>query len=97
MIRRPPRSTLFPYTTLFRSACSSTGGPYALASVASWPIMTPTPAGISEAEYRELPRRFDPSKFDAHTFTDLARAAGQEYMVFTSAVPRKSEQSTVTA
>src|SRR3712207_7081384 len=25
MIRRPPRSTLFPYTTLFRSATSSTG------------------------------------------------------------------------
>src|SRR2546428_7489212 len=23
MIRRPPRSTLFPYTTLFRSHCSS--------------------------------------------------------------------------
>src|SRR3712207_8537367 len=23
MIRRPPRSTLFPYTTLFRSACSA--------------------------------------------------------------------------
>src|SRR5258707_6211104 len=23
MIRRPPRSTLFPYTTLFRSYCSS--------------------------------------------------------------------------
>src|ERR1035441_7421720 len=23
MIRRPPRSTLFPYTTLFRSACFS--------------------------------------------------------------------------
>src|SRR2546430_4272433 len=31
MIRRPPRSTLFPYTTLFRSAdgaeISATGGP----------------------------------------------------------------------
>ena len=25
MIRRPPRSTLFPYTTLFRSASSTTG------------------------------------------------------------------------
>src|SRR6266436_8175187 len=25
MIRRPPRSTLFPYTTLFRSACGSCG------------------------------------------------------------------------
>src|SRR5690606_41158925 len=27
MIRRPPRSTLFPYTTLFRSSPASTGGP----------------------------------------------------------------------
>src|SRR5256885_12621171 len=26
MIRRPPRSTLFPYTTLFRSRCSSRAG-----------------------------------------------------------------------
>src|SRR3989449_8431727 len=25
MIRRPPRSTLFPYTTLFRSLCEATG------------------------------------------------------------------------
>src|SRR2546422_3538014 len=25
MIRRPPRSTLFPYTTLFRSPCMRTG------------------------------------------------------------------------
>src|SRR5258706_8635944 len=28
MIRRPPRSTLFPYTTLFRSARETTGHPY---------------------------------------------------------------------
>src|SRR2546430_3008487 len=27
MIRRPPRSTLFPYTTLFRSAPDASGGP----------------------------------------------------------------------
>src|SRR2546422_8496034 len=26
MIRRPPRSTLFPYTTLFRSPCTAQGG-----------------------------------------------------------------------
>src|SRR2546422_4470882 len=26
MIRRPPRSTLFPYTTLFRSRCDRDGG-----------------------------------------------------------------------
>src|SRR2546426_8451631 len=27
MIRRPPRSTLFPYTTLFRSACANRSRP----------------------------------------------------------------------
>ena len=60
-------------------------GPYSLASVeASWPIMRPTPSGITEAEYRELPKRFNPVKFDPHAFVDLARAAGQEYMVFTT-------------
>jgi len=60
-------------------------GPYSLASVeASWPIMTPKPGGISEAEYRELPKRFNPTKFDPHAFVNLARAAGQEYMVFTT-------------
>ena len=60
-------------------------GPYSLASVeASWPIMEPKPGGISEAEYRELPKRFNPTKFDPYAFVDLARAAGQQYMVFTS-------------
>src|SRR3712207_8377705 len=28
MIRRPPRSTLFPYTTLFRSCVAGSGGEY---------------------------------------------------------------------
>src|SRR2546426_9291130 len=28
MIRRPPRSTLFPYTTLFRSVVTASGGPF---------------------------------------------------------------------
>ncbi len=60
-------------------------GPYSLASVeASWPIMRPTPGGISEAEYRELPKRFNPAKFDPQAFVDLARIAGQQYMVFTT-------------
>src|SRR6202521_5987346 len=60
-------------------------GPYSLASVeASWPIMRPAPGGITEAEYQELPKRFNPSKFDPHAFVDLARAAGQQYMVFTT-------------
>src|SRR5437016_3703563 len=60
-------------------------GPYSVASVeASWPIMRPAAGGITEAEYRELPKRFNPTKFNPHAFVDLARAAGQEYMVFTT-------------
>jgi alpha-L-fucosidase len=60
-------------------------GPYSLASVeASWPIMKPAADGITEAEYRELPKRFNPTKFDPHAFVDLARSAGQQYMVFTT-------------
>jgi alpha-L-fucosidase len=60
-------------------------GPYSLASVeASWPIMRPTPGGISEADYRELPKRFNPTKFDPDALVDLARSAGQQYMVFTT-------------
>src|ERR1041384_5843200 len=37
MIRRPPRSTLFPYTTLFRSCCSSTSTRWAATSRSSAP------------------------------------------------------------
>src|SRR3712207_7448586 len=35
MIRRPPRSTLFPYTTLFRSIVRGSGGTWD----ASWGVM----------------------------------------------------------
>jgi alpha-L-fucosidase len=63
-------------------------GPYSLASVeASWPIMRPERKErgvISEAEYRLLPTRFNPVKFDPKAWIRLAREAGQRYMVFTS-------------
>jgi alpha-L-fucosidase len=60
-------------------------GPYSLASVeASWPIMRPTPGGITEAAYRALPARFNPTGFDPNAWIDLARSAGQQYMVLTT-------------
>ncbi len=63
-------------------------GPYSVASVeASWPIMRPERKDrgvISEAEYRLLPARFNPVKFDPKAWVRLAREAGQRYMVFTS-------------
>src|SRR3712207_8261098 len=36
MIRRPPRSTLFPYTTLFRSRCTARAGPGTFETVRTW-------------------------------------------------------------
>jgi len=60
-------------------------GPYSLASVeASWPIMVPGTWGISEPDYRALRQRFNPTQFDARAFVRLAKAAGQQYMVFTT-------------
>jgi alpha-L-fucosidase len=59
-------------------------GPYSVAGVeASWPIMAPT-GEISEAEYRALPARFNPVRFDPQAWIDLARKCGQRYMVFTA-------------
>src|SRR5436305_7599960 len=57
MIRRPPRSTLFPYTTLFRSA--ATGTPCAGAADSS-PRVNPTTPSIakrSEEHTSELQSR----------------------------------------
>src|SRR2546430_13292196 len=43
MIRRPPRSTLFPYTTLFRSVAAS-----------ARTTLTRLPAGLSGPERRQI-------------------------------------------
>src|SRR3989442_6322631 len=42
MIRRPPRSTLFPYTTLFRSASDGSSLPWFMARSAT-SLLTPPP------------------------------------------------------
>ena len=60
-------------------------GPYSQASVeASWPIMTPTPGEITEADYVALAKRFNPTRFDPEAIVQLARTAGQRYIVFTT-------------
>ena len=64
-------------------------GAYSVAGVeASWPIMVPnlTPQGgpITEADYRALPKRFDPVKYDARAWVKTAKQAGMRYMVITT-------------
>src|SRR2546422_4475480 len=48
MIRRPPRSTLFPYTTLFRSPRAYLGEPWVLAD-----LDTP-PLGVGQVEVQPV-------------------------------------------
>src|SRR2546427_6621414 len=54
MIRRPPRSTLFPYTTLFRSPASAIDGVAkagaGFAGFATWFDMTPADPGGKAGE-----------------------------------------------
>ena len=65
-------------------------GPDSLKGVeASWPIMRPEGEQkwgelVSEPEYRELPKQFNPVKFDPADWVRLAKQAGMRYMVFTS-------------
>src|SRR3712207_7202065 len=47
MIRRPPRSTLFPYTTLFRSQASPLDR--AMAVLQAAPATAPAPSEVGEA------------------------------------------------
>ena len=60
-------------------------GPCSLASVEiSWPIMEPEPGGITQDEYVNLYKRFNPVQYDPHAWVELAKAAGQRYMIFTT-------------
>src|SRR5256885_3155613 len=58
MIRRPPRSTLFPYTTLFRSPTKSPPKPESLADVQHW-LQQQTanlwPAAFGSLSFRRSP------------------------------------------
>src|ERR1043166_6996314 len=59
MIRRPPRSTLFPYTTLFRSAVTLNDCPVtALLGVTETTTVGAPTAGRSEEHTSELQSRF---------------------------------------
>src|SRR5437870_10078566 len=57
MLRRPPRSTLFPYTTLFRSSVSAQRLATAWYSSAACPIPPGCPRARSEEHTSELQSR----------------------------------------
>src|SRR3712207_7472502 len=54
MIRRPPRSTLFPYTTLFRSGC--TRASEGVSAFALWPLWSRRTERPDTGQRRATPR-----------------------------------------
>src|SRR3989454_12807995 len=63
MIRRPPRSTLFPYTTLFRSGRFVTGGPMGDTGLTGRKIIVDTYGGVGSHGGGAFSGK-DPSKVD---------------------------------
>src|SRR5437868_12729023 len=59
MIRRPPSSTLFPYTTLFRSHPPQDGRQYRASALERVPLGEPHLRSRSEEHTSELQSRFD--------------------------------------
>src|SRR2546425_9143388 len=65
MIRRPPRSTLFPYTTLFRSRCPAAGASRRAARPGRRaPSAAPTPHGSAPSP---IPRSAGDRRSEEHT------------------------------
>src|SRR3712207_9200169 len=54
MIRRPPRSTLFPYTTLFRSPFADMEDMFAAALAEDHQVVVAEPVAIAEAVTEEV-------------------------------------------
>src|SRR5687767_15394927 len=79
MIRRPPRSTLFPYTTLFRSTCPSS------ANNRPHPFRSNALAGL--ASYKSCP--LSCPHYSVHTDNRFYHATR-----FQRGLPRRSEEHT---
>src|SRR5438034_6044989 len=70
MIRRPPRSTLFPYTTLFRSVClPSSPMPFLTGAL---PSLENLPRALSAGKKRSRsPRRSEEHTSELQSHSDL--------------------------
>src|SRR3712207_7976004 len=86
MIRRPPRSTLFPYTTLFRSCAASTVPPSS-----SWPSTStarPTPSSAASRS-AGVPTTSSPGRSEEHT----SELQSRQYLVCRLLLEKKKNNS----
>src|SRR3712207_7086594 len=87
MIRRPPRSTLFPYTTLFRSKAPSAPPRYARRRESPRP-RPPRPRAGSRAR----PRRGEPPRSEEHT----SELQSRQYLVCRLLLEKKKQNKKLT-
>src|SRR3712207_7808554 len=88
MIRRPPRSTLFPYTTLFRSCLRRP--PRDARVRLSRPRGAPVRAGVRDAVLRALPGRERPQRSEEHT----SELQSRQYLVCRLLLEKKNHLDT---
>src|SRR5947209_13826134 len=83
MIRRPPRSTLFPYTTLFRSwdCCAPTAAPVRAASSNSFAANSPSPQNSGAK---------NPARSEEHT----SELQSRQYLVCRLLLEKKKQKHT---
>src|SRR3712207_9449028 len=79
MIRRPPRSTLFPYTTLFRSwTCQEVGKFKGLVSPESRPFSWLSPAPLWRSRNQIVGRLLgDPTNDERRRWMEIQRREGK--------------------
>src|SRR3712207_8526880 len=82
MIRRPPRSTLFPYTTLFRSSRASPASrPRCSCRAGRWPSRSPCGSGPTA-------RGLEVSRSEEHT----SELQSRQYLVCRLLLEKKNNQ-----
>src|SRR3712207_8760564 len=99
MIRRPPRSTLFPYTTLFRSGARRRGSSCALTARTNQ-VLSEMPAvaaaasarALSESGRRNVVRLVAPSRSEEHT----SELQSRQYLVCRLLLEKKKIQQQTT-
>src|SRR2546425_4995016 len=89
MIRRPPRSTLFPYTTLFRSICCATISPSRSDSVK---FLEPTTIRSRPAQLANMNSRSDSDRTMVRSEEHTSELQSLAYLVCRLLLEKKKKQ-----
>src|SRR3712207_6948269 len=97
MIRRPPRSTLFPYTTLFRSGCPDArrgaASPFLARSIGVLQIGHGARRPVAREALRQESGRGEPARSEEHT----SELQSRQYLVCRLLLEKKKTLTNITS